>query len=58
MKNDSASFCEFFDGKPYLPFWRHELSKARDKHTIRALSCAVGVLAVALILALVTMIGG
>ena len=57
MKDDSV-FCECFNGLPYLPFWRHELSKARNKHTIRALSCAVGVLAVALIVALVTMIGG
>ncbi len=58
MKIDYAELCEHFEGKTYMPFWRFELFQARDRRTIRKLWCAVGVLAVALIVELVTMIGG
>ena len=58
MKNDDADFCELFDGKAYMPFWRHELFRTRDRRTIKALSCAVGALAVVLIVVIYLKIGG
>ena len=57
MKNDDAELCEYFEGRAFMPFWRHELFRARDRRTIRRLWCVVGVLAVALIVVLLK-IGG
>ena len=57
MKNDDAELCEYFEGRAFMPFWRHELFRARDRRTIRRLWCVVGVLALALIVVLLK-IGG
>ena len=58
MKNDDAKFCEYYEGRAFMPFWRHELFRARDQRTIRRLWCVVGVLAVALIVVLYLKGGG
>lgn len=52
---DDAIYCEHPNGAEmgYIPFWRHEWLRARDRRTVKALSLAVGALTLALIAAII-----
>lgn len=52
---DDAIYVTYHDeeGLAYIPFWRHMLLAARDRRTIKRLTAAVIVLAVALVVAII-----
>lgn len=52
---DDAIYCEHPNGAEigYIPFWRHELLRAKDRRTVKRLAYTIGALVLALIAAII-----
>lgn len=55
MIRDDAIYCEHPNGAEmgYIPFWRHELLRAKDRRTVKRLAYTIGALVLALIAAII-----